>query len=242
MDFWLADELARRFRRDGIGTTGWRLLKYLGHVGVRGAGADVLRYVVGQRSLDRNQDEFDVQRGVFTSAREPVWKLEIRSRHRPFALHYEAVRPRLLKQAFAAMDGISSGSTFLDLGCGKGRALIMAAEAGFGRVAGVELSEKLVTEAKLNLERLGIEHASVRHGDATDVIFDIPDLTLFMYNPFDGEVMSKVVSNLKVAPQPPAYIIYCNPVCAGLLGTMSEYQLILDEPQVMVWRCRRALA
>jgi SAM-dependent methyltransferase len=112
---------------------------------------------------------------------------------------------------------------FIDIGCGKGRALCVAAHAGFARVTGIDFSAAFCKAAEENLaltaqKTPGFEY-QVLNNDA--FYFDIPDTAdcIFLFNPFDEVIMSGVVKNIEdsLARAPrPLYIIYANPVCKPL--------------------------
>ncbi|WP_344981614.1 class I SAM-dependent methyltransferase [Streptosporangium fragile] len=92
--------------------------------------------------------------------------------------------------------------TFVDVGCGKGRVLLLATEFPFRRIVGVEVSQALCDIAKSNVEkasrtRSGCERISVVHADAT--AFDIPrDAGLFyFYEPFAVDVSMAVLEHIE---------------------------------------------
>src|SRR6185369_381005 len=87
---------------------------------------------------------------------------------------------------------------FIDVGCGKGLALLMAAAAGYLQVIGLEISPLLCGIANENIERFrqcrGIVYdIRVLNCDATQ--FDLPHLpcVLYFYNPFKLELMQQMV-------------------------------------------------
>jgi SAM-dependent methyltransferase len=88
---------------------------------------------------------------------------------------------------------------FVDFGSGKGRALILAAEAGFKRIIGVEFSPvlhdvALDNIAKYRLARPLAGEIDVRCQDAATFPLPACDSVLFFYNPFDAHVMSEVIA------------------------------------------------
>lgn len=102
-------------------------------------------------------------------------------------------------------------AVFIDLGCGKGRALFIAAEYPFTRVIGVEYAEDLAEIARQNLRTL--QPADLRKKIALyamdAVQFDYPadaPCLVFLYSPFDGPVLQNVLGNIaashKRAPRP----------------------------------------
>lgn len=106
---------------------------------------------------------------------------------------------------------------FVDVGCGKGRVVLAAAEFPFRRVIGVEMSESLLDVARHNMEAVSqkaCKSVELIHSDAT--AWDIPpDVNvMFFFNPFDGDVLAKVCSNIRNSlEQHPRrlHIIYVRP-------------------------------
>jgi predicted RNA methylase len=88
--------------------------------------------------------------------------------------------------------------SFVDYGAGKGRALVLAARYyPFRQVLGVEMSSELCTHAEGNLQRAGAKNATVVCCDAANYVPPTDTTVFFMYNPFFGETMLKVLHNLR---------------------------------------------
>ena len=89
---------------------------------------------------------------------------------------------------------------FLDFGSGLGRVVIQAALYPFKRVMGVDISPQLNDIARKNidrsLKRLKCKDIQIITSDAT--LFEIPkDVTvIYFYNPFRGEVLQRVMTNI----------------------------------------------
>lgn len=132
---------------------------------------------------------------------------------------YAGVQPSVLRRVLATLPD-PSRSTFIDLGCGKGRPMLIASEYPFRDIVGVELSPQLAAVAQRNADVMAKCHPErtrirVDVGDAT--AFPIPDgdVVLFIYNSFDRELMRKVVANVDSAIAADAnrsiYVVFCNP-------------------------------
>ena len=119
----------------------------------------------------------------------------------------------------------SQKGTFIDLGCGKGRALILAHRAGFDELIGVEFSPALATAARKNLSALNID-AKIVECDATSFVFPHGDCVIFMYNPFGGQVLKTIVPRLH------GTIVYINPVHKSEL---SRFPIIHEEHSFVVY-------
>jgi SAM-dependent methyltransferase len=85
--------------------------------------------------------------------------------------------------------------TFLDIGCGKGRAMIVAATFGFEQITGIDFSKEFCEEAESTIQ-LYVARFKVINIDA--YYFEMPDdiTTFFFFNPFDEFIMKEVVSNI----------------------------------------------
>jgi SAM-dependent methyltransferase len=108
---------------------------------------------------------------------------------------------------------------FLDIGCGKGRALCVAAHQGFKQVTGLDFARDLCEAAKKNLnitkQKIPALECKVITNDA--FYFEIPDDVdcIFFFNPFDEFIMSAVVNNILTSlhKKPRKLtIIYVNPL------------------------------
>jgi SAM-dependent methyltransferase len=91
-------------------------------------------------------------------------------------------------------------STFVDLGSGKGKALLIAGRFPFSRVVGVEIDSGLAEAARRNIDRAGkrLRADSVESVTASAVSWQVPDDTsvVFMYNPFFGQTFYDAMANV----------------------------------------------
>lgn len=92
---------------------------------------------------------------------------------------------------------------FLDLGSGKGAALLYATEYPFKRIIGVEFSPELHRIAQRNVA--GVRRVRTPgHPPVECVCMDVVDYPfpeeptiLFLFNPFKGQVLDAVIANLE---------------------------------------------
>ncbi len=101
--------------------------------------------------------------------------------------------------------------TFLDVGAGKGRALILAHQEGFRKVMALEFSAELIETAKRNVAqykaRTGADlHIEWAHADATTFDYPLGPSVLFLNNPFPGPValgtLERIERSLRAHPRP----------------------------------------
>lgn len=111
--------------------------------------------------------------------------------------------------------------TFVDLGCGKGLTLMLAARHGFRPVRGVELDRRLVAVAEENIRSFVVSNPgydgllSVIGGDAADYSLPTGPTVVFLFNPFGPDTLGAVVANIErslAASPDPFYLAYYNPV------------------------------
>ncbi len=108
---------------------------------------------------------------------------------------------------------------FMDIGCGKGRALCVAAHHGYGKVTGIDFSEEFCLAAKKNLEITKEDFPSLTYTITTQdaslspILLDVD--CIFLFNPFDEVIMVRVVrsimSSLKLHPRN-LNLAYANPL------------------------------
>jgi SAM-dependent methyltransferase len=115
--------------------------------------------------------------------------------------------------------------TFLDLGSGKGRTLLMASDYPFRRIVGVELLPSLHKIAQQNLSQYHSEAQKCFAlesicGDATDFTFPDDPLLIYLFNPFPESGMREVFTNLEKslrANSRPVYVLYHNALLEHVL-------------------------
>lgn len=96
------------------------------------------------------------------------------------------------------------GRTFIDIGSGKSRTLLLASRYPFGAVVGVEFARELVEIARRNVETVrGLDQKcnaiSVVEADATTYELPSGPLLVYFYNPFSKEVFDLVLANLAIS-------------------------------------------
>lgn len=127
----------------------------------------------------------------------------------PENLYYAAVPYRRFRQLLRMAQLAMSQDVFLDFGAGKGRILLAAANLGFRRVVGVEVSSELASIARRNVRG----RANIEIVEADAAAFPIPTDAgvFFFYNPFFGTVLDRVLENIRlsVKDQPRRVSLLC---------------------------------
>jgi SAM-dependent methyltransferase len=174
---------------------------------------------------------FDFKYGTDTLRWHELEGLEVVGANKVHGVYYQPTQARTLWKVLRD-SGLPPEGAFLDLGCGKGRTLILAAEYGYKQVVGVEFSALLCGIAETNLARYAQHSArgaafQVVHADAAE--YPIPDdvSVLFMFNPFDAVIMAKVMQNIAMSLQRrlrDLHVIYRHPLHAEVLDASGLFR------------------
>ena len=179
---------------------------------------------------------FDEEFGVRTSGLVAGRHLKSGHRHDRHATAYYGVAPSVFRalvkrwqriRPAAAMEEFS----FIDLGAGMGRAVLLAAELPFRQVLGVELNPTLARIAQRNLtvwRASGRARAPMRVvcGDAVEVPLPAGPCLAFLFNPFAAPVMRRLLtawSKVLAGRPAPLDILYVNNEQESVLERQAEF-------------------
>lgn len=108
---------------------------------------------------------------------------------------------------------------FLDIGCGRGRALCVAAHKGFMKATGIDFSRKLCDAAEKNCSITKMRFPSFQYAITNNDAFyyEIPQDVdvIFLFNPFDEVIMCGVARNVMKSlskNKRKVHIVYVNPL------------------------------
>ena len=160
------------------------------------------------------------------------------------ATHYEPTPVGELAPLLALVPFALERATFVDLGAGMGRALLLAAAFAFRRVAGVEISPALAAIAAENLARidrskLACKDVRVRAGDAAAYRFPGGDLVVYLFNPFDEWLIASVLDRLaRFRGRREIAIVYHTPVARAVVEAHPAFELVDENRHGAVFRLR----
>jgi tRNA1(Val) A37 N6-methylase TrmN6 len=167
------------------------------------------------------------------------------------AVQYEPTNPATIHHVMKNLGIRHEDFGLIDLGCGKGRTILVASDYPFARITGVELSPVTFQIAKRNLAiylssgspNLKCRNIHVLCENA--VHFEVPEgnVVCFLFNPFVGDVFKRCIEHLHQAaehrPDRELLLAYVNPWhCeswlerSGYFVRVAEYQVI---PRVWSW-------
>jgi hypothetical protein len=190
-------------------------LRSLARRGLRATLRSIVTFPARQRELAR----FDAQYGTRTT---DVIIPENTDPANPLARHSSTHGPtpvEHLERVFAGLPVDPRDYTFVDVGSGLGRVVLVASMQPFRAVVGVELFEAYHAIARENLERF--PRALRRAGDVTLVCANAVThdyaggpFVFFLYQPFDAEIMAAfadAVVRAAAASSAPSFVVYYEP-------------------------------
>lgn len=145
----------------------------------------------------RREDSFDAEHGTTTSGIQ--WWTNPRSENFASGVRYEPCSPELCRMAIERSGVDPKQFCFLDIGCGKGRPLIIASGYGFKDLIGVDYSATLCRVAERNLKARGVERFRIINSDAARFDYSRENTLAFLYHPFKDDVLGTVLDNLRIA-------------------------------------------
>jgi hypothetical protein len=172
------------------------------------------------RARNRQFTAFDRQWGTDTFAVRELHTLDVDPAVAAHARRYQASNGADMATWFADLQIDFAATTFIDYGCGKGRALLEAARFPFAQVIGVEFAAELVGIAKRNRDIMQAKGALAAPVELVcmDAGQYVPPagqtLLCYFYDPFDDAVMAPVADRLSALDQPVS-ILYMEPNCVG---------------------------
>jgi len=240
-----------RSTRNGSTIAGWigDTIRHRGALGAlryyAAATFTFLRDLAPERRRSRYGDvDYDFEHGVDTS-----WAtVPLRTRIRELAsgAQYQASEPELFSKILQALPVQPDGFTFIDLGSGKGRTLLMASDYPFHRIVGIELLSELNEIAQKNIAAYFSTQQRCFNikslaGDAREFKFPREPLVLYLFNPFPDYVLRAVLDNLRASLQTSPreiFVIYHNLVHEDIFRAQPWLKELHRTPQFAIYRAK----
>jgi len=237
--YWkkVPERLARSLvRRGAFGSLVW-LLRRIPHL---------LWYYLtpAGRLRARRLRSFDSEFDIETQGGVGLSELEISSPNIAYGVEYGPVDAHEFLDLLRKLKIDYRDFVFVDLGAGKGRALLVAAQFPFKKVIGVEFSAVLVRIAWENVAKYlrstpPCQHIEVLCRDVVEYVLPNGNAVISLYNPFGEPVMEEVLRNLESSLRSDPreiYIIYVNPVLAKLFDCQPWLQKIDSSEDIELWQ------
>jgi hypothetical protein len=202
---------ARALRRLGPGGV-FALARQHGVSGSYAFVARNIRFLIA----DRLARDWDRQHKVDTSGSVQLHSLSIAGPNRASGNECLCTSPKTFDFMMRYLPMSLAGFTFVDIGAGKSRTLLLASRYDFDRIVGVEFAKELVDYAQDNIKTFSADWQQCRNletvwADATQYALPDSPLVLFFYNPFSRDVFEAVLRNISTslrANKRECYIVY----------------------------------
>jgi SAM-dependent methyltransferase len=144
---------------------------------------------------------WDRAHNVDTSGQIDLESLEVVGENRSSGTSIRSTSPKAFRLLAGFFPADKSDYTFLDVGCGKGRVVLLASQLGFNRVIGLEFSPWAAEVAKNNIRmfsgnRAGLGSCSIVVADALNYELPNEPLMLFVAIPFRPELLERFFDNV----------------------------------------------
>lgn len=191
---------------------------------------------------------FDQMHGVDTSGLVPATHLVTGHPNDEHVTAYYGVAPSILRALIghwreSVPPHPIERTTFIDIGAGKGRGLLVASEYRFRKVVGIELNPEMATVARQNVEHWTRAHCEdstaarlapieVVEQDALDYELPTTPTLLFLFHPFEAPVLKLLLRRIETqfAKRPGTLdLLYVNAECADVIDRNPGFtQLFLE--------------
>jgi predicted RNA methylase len=180
---------------------------------------------------------FDAEFGTDTSGLIVAEELmDSRRRKNIHNTGFYATAPSIFQQAFARLEIDFERFTFVDLGAGKGRIMLLASNFPFQQVLGVEFIPELQAIATRNISvyqppTRRCQDVQCILSDVQEFVFPPVPLVIFMWHPFVGPVFERVMQNLEESlrrnPRE-VYIVYLKPEFGHVIERIPSLQKLWE--------------
>ena len=162
------------------------------------------------------------------------------------SIEYEPCIPEVLAAALSNLSIRFQEYVFVDVGSGKGVAVLSASLFPFKRIVGIEWSTRVAEIARENVRKFIHPEQACRSielidGDATAYELPHEPLVIFLYNPFREPLVRRFVDNLRRSlEQSPRHvvIVYYNPMCNQVFeeaGFLQKVEVADDRAPVATY-------
>ena len=164
--------------------------------------------------------DFDAEHGTETAGIVQVGSLDLPFDAASHAVRYQTAISDIFISLLSELPISYNDYVFVDLGSGKGRALLLASNFPFKQIIGVELAPSL---HEIAIKNIRLYHPPTQrchnitslHTDAARYQIPNDDAVLYLFNPFDEKVIADVLSNVETSLREfprNMYIVYLKPV------------------------------
>lgn len=168
----------------------------------------ILRGLFNSLALLRAESKYEKQFGIKTA--------KIKRSDSSEFFHYQGASYLQLIRILNKIYLFTKDFEFVDIGCGKGRAVFVAESVGYTNLTGIELDGALVSEAIDNLKIYPLKKNNSQveflQANALNYKYKNTKTVYFLFNPFNEEILSEVLKKIKTESTSETWFIYMNPL------------------------------
>ena len=217
-----------------------------------------LKHAIQRRRIDRqiqrmmkrvkaDNEVFDSKYGVDTATDVLLDEYDVPEEATRGAGYYQAIHEGVLRTIISNLVPDTPAFDFIDIGSGKGKALLVASKFPFRRVLGVELSPRLHAVAAANIQAFTASAEAVCE-DLSSACIDARELSglgdktlLFVFNPFEEGPMQDFVKRLETeAKDRTVFVAYLNPRARRPFDESTTFTSLLETQRLAVFGCGAA--
>ena len=213
----ICDPMKEQLRNTDSNSLVSRVIKSVRRKGVI-ATLRAAKLFVNIRASEWGDHGFDLKNQTETAGIIETANLQVTSVHKNRGVRYQPTRARPFRRLMSILH-IPQDQVFVDIGSGKGRVLLMALDFGFKKIVGVEYAPELCEVARKNLNVWRRQHeylapVEIHCCDASEYDFKEGETVIYLFNPFDALVLTKLLQrlaeSLRIEPRK-IWLIYCFP-------------------------------
>ena len=197
-----------------------------------------LRESTPERRRSRYGDmEYDWEHRVNTTSGGVGWRERLLG---VFHSPYQPTDAALFREMMSSLPIDFSQFTFVDLGSGKGRTLLLASEYPFRRIVGVEILPELHDAAQENIRAFKIPAQQCKQieaicADAREFVLPEERLVLYLFNPLPETALRQALGRLEPSAHL-LWIVYHNPLLEGVLAELAWLERVAGTDGYVVYR------
>jgi SAM-dependent methyltransferase len=229
----LRREIRRKFREVGIGGA----IK----LGVRKLIRELCQFASSKKQY---LDSFDLKYGTDTSGIIKPGALDIPDDKVVHAVQYQTAIVDVFLDILNSLSISYEEFFFVDMGSGKGRALLLASHYPFKGIIGVEFSENLhkIASSNISIYKDKLQQCHRIQSVCEDVAdFETPKekIVFYLFNPFDDHVVRSVLSNIEDSIRRyfrDIYIAYLKPVHRDVFDRATFFQIVKETERYVIYK------
>ena len=194
--------------------------------------------------LEIGEIRFDRKYRVDTVGALRLDDLTVESENARHAVSYQCTKIATFREIFAGLQIPFEEFVFVDIGSGKGRAMLLASDWPFKKIVGIEFAAELHRIALRNLYYYynPAQHCTEFEAICADAVkCELPpgNLVLYLFNPFGPEIVVQLLANIRrslTAHPRQAFLVYNNAVCHTVVEESEIFRRVRTTDLFSIYR------